>query len=48
MSLFPKQLQFEGSKRSALKGFAEEQTIKATNQIFDPKTFLLVVKQKAL
>jgi len=31
-----------------LKGFAEEYTIKATNQTFDPKTFLMVVKQKAL
>jgi len=48
MSLFPKQLKFEESKRSALKGFAEEHTIKATNQTFDPKTFLMVVKQKAL
>jgi len=48
MSLFPKQLKFEESKRSALKGFVEENTIKATNQIFDPKTFLLAVKQKAL
>jgi len=49
MSLYPKQhLKFEESKRSALKGFAEEHTIKATNQTFDPKTFLMVVKQKAL
>jgi len=49
MSLFPKQqIKFEESKRSALKGFAEEKTIKATNQTFDPKTFLVVVKQKAL
>jgi len=48
MSLFPKQLKFEESKRSALKGFAEEHTIKATNQTFDPKAFLMVVKQKAL
>ena len=49
MSLFPKQqLKFEESKRSALKGFTEEHTIKATNQTFDPKTFLLAVKQKAL
>jgi len=48
MSLFPKQSKFEESKRSALKGFAEEHTIKATNQTFDPKRFLTVVKQKAL
>jgi len=48
MILFPKQLKFEESKRSALKGFPEEHTIKATNQTFDPKTFLLAVKQKAL
>ena len=48
MGLFPKQLKFEESKRSALKGFAEEHTIKATNQTFDPKTFFMVVKQKAL
>ena len=48
MNLFPKQLKFEESKRSALKGFAEEHTIKATNQTFDPKAFLMVVKQKAL
>jgi len=31
-----------------LKGFAEEQTITATNQTFDPKMFLMVVKQKVL
>jgi len=48
MSLFPKQSKFEESKRSTLKGFAEEHTIKVTNQTFDPKTFLMVVKQKAL
>jgi len=48
MSLFPIQLNFEESKKSALKGFAEEQTIKATNQTFDPKMFLMIVKQKAL
>jgi len=48
MSLFPKQLKFEESKRSPLKGFVEEHTIKATNQTFDPKTLLLAVKQKAL
>ena len=49
MSLYPKQqLKFEESKKSALKGFVEEPTIKATNQTFDPKTFLLAVKQKAL
>jgi len=48
-SLFPKQqLKFEENKRSALKGFAEEHTIKATNETSDPKTFLMVVKQKAL
>jgi len=48
MSWFPKQLKFEEGKRLALGGFAEEHTIKATNQTFDPKTFLVVVKQKAL
>jgi len=48
MSLFLKQLKFEENKRSALKCFTEEHTIKATNQTFDPKTFLLAVKQKAL
>jgi len=49
MSLFPKQqLKFEERKRSALKGFTEEHTIKVTNQTSDPKTFLIVVKQKAL
>jgi len=48
MSLFPKQLKFEESKRSALKGFTEEHNIKATIKTFDPKTFLMVVKQKAL
>jgi len=49
MSLYPKQqLTLEESKRSALKGFAEEHTVKATNQTFDRKTFLMVVKQKAL
>ena len=49
MSLFPKQqLQFEESKKSALKGFTKKHTIKATNQTFDPKTFLMVVKQKTL
>jgi len=31
-----------------LKGFAKEHNIKATNQTFDPKTFLMVVQQKAL
>jgi len=44
MSLFLKQLKFEESKRSALKGFTKEHTIKAKNQTFDPKTFLMVVK----
>jgi len=48
MSWFPKQSKFEESRRSALGGFAEEHTIKVTNQTFDPKTFLMVVKQKAL
>jgi len=48
MSLFPKQLKFEQSKRSALKGFVEEHIIKATNQTIGPKTFLLAVKQIAL
>ena len=48
MSLFPKQSKFEESKRSALKGFVEEHSIKATNQTFDPKRFLMVVKQTAL
>jgi len=49
MSLYPKQLKFEESKRSALKGFAEEHSIKPpTDQKFDPKTFLITVKQKAM
>ena len=50
MSLYPKQLKFEESKRLALKGFAEEHSIKPpTDQTFDPKTFLpLTVKQKAM
>jgi len=50
MSLFPKQqLKFEESKKSALKGFTTHHTIKAPkNQKFDPKTFLLAVRQKAL
>jgi len=49
MSLYPKQLKFEESKRSALNGFAVHHSIKApTDQKFDPKTFLLVVKQKAM
>jgi len=50
MSLFPKQqLKFAESKKSALKGLTTHYTIKAPkNQTFDPKTFLSVVKQKAL
>jgi len=49
MSFYPKQLKFEESKRSALKGFAEEHSIKPpTDQKFDPETFLLTVKQKAM
>jgi len=49
MSLYLKQLKFEESKRSALNGFAVHHSIKApTDQTFDPKTFLLVVKQKAM
>ena len=49
MSLYPKQhLKFEESKRSALKGFAEEHTIKATNQTFDPKTFSMAKKDDKL
>jgi len=49
MSLYPKQLKFEESKRSSLKGFAEEHSIKPpTDQKFDPKTFLMTVKQKAM
>ena len=48
-SLYPKQLKFEDSKRSALNGFAEEHSIKPpTDQKFDPKTFLITVKQKAM
>jgi len=39
---------FEERKRSALKGFAEKHAINVTNQTFDPKTFLMVVKQRAL
>jgi len=46
MSFLPKRLKFEESKRSPLKGFAEEHAIKVTNQTFDSKTFLMVVKQK--
>jgi len=50
MSLFPKQqLKFEENKKSDLKGFTTHHTIKAPkNQKIDPKTFLSVVKQKAL
>jgi len=49
MSLYPKQLKFEESKRSALNGFAVHHTIKPpTDQKFDPKTFLMTVKQKAI
>jgi len=49
MSLYPKQLKFEESKRSALKGFAEEYSIKPpTDQKFDPKAFLKTDKQKAM
>ena len=50
MSFFPKKkLKFEESKNSASKGFAKHHTIKAPkNQMFDPKTFLSVVKQKDL
>jgi len=49
MSLYPKQLKFEESKRSALKGFTVHHTIKPpTDQKFDPKTFLMTVKQKAM
>jgi len=50
MSLFPKQqLKFKESTKSALKGFTTHHTIKAPkNQKFDPKTFLLAVKQKTL
>jgi len=49
MSLYPKQSKFEESKRSALKRFAEEHSIKPPiDQKFDPKTFLIAVKQKAV
>jgi len=49
MSLYPKQLKFEESKRSGFKGFATHHTIKAPkNQTSDPKMFLVVVKQNAL
>jgi len=51
MSLCPKKLSPSGeeSKKSALKGFATQHTIKAPkNQTFDPKMFLVAVKQKAL
>ena len=48
-SLFSKQLKFEETKRSALKGFAVHHTIKAPkDQKFGPKMFLTAVKQKAL
>jgi len=47
LSLYPKQLKFEESEKSALKGFATLHRIKAPkNQTFDPKTFLATVKQK--
>jgi len=37
------------AKKSALKVSATQHTIKASkNQTFDPKTFLVAVKQKAL
>jgi len=49
MSLFPKQLKFEESKRSALKAFTVHHTIKAPkDQTFGPKMFLTAVKQQAL
>jgi len=49
MSLYPKQLKFEESKRSGFKGFATHHTIKAPkNQTSDPKMFLVVVKQNVL
>ena len=49
MSLYPKQFKFEKSKRSALKGFAVHHSIKPPkDQKFDPKTFLITVKQKAM
>jgi len=45
LSLYPKQLKFEETKRSALKGFIEEHTIKAPkDQKFDPKTFLMAAE----
>ena len=49
MSLYPKQYEFEESIRSALKGFVTRHRIKPPkNQTFDPKTFLIGVRQKAL
>jgi len=49
MNLYRKKLNFEESKKSALKGFATQHTIKAPKkQTFDTKTFLGAVKQKAL
>jgi len=44
-----KQLKFDETKRSALKGCVEEHRIKPpTDQKFDPKTFLMTGKQKAM
>jgi len=49
VSWYPKQLKFEESKRSALKGFAVHHSIKPPkDEKFDPKTFLMTVKQKAM
>jgi len=49
MSLYPKQLKFEEIKRSALKGFEVHHSIKPPkDQKFDPKKFLITVKQKAM
>jgi len=48
MSLYPKQLKFEESKRSALKGFTVHSIKPPKDQKFDPKTFLITVKQKAM
>jgi len=44
-----KQLKFDESEKSALKGFATQHRIKPPQNItFDPKTFLTIVKQKAM
>jgi len=42
-------LPFDETKQSALKGFVDHHSIKLPkDQKFDPKTFLMTVKQKAM